>query len=88
MAFTPNTFIRLSAMANSNAAAMWSYRTGDNTAAVVGANYFDPAGAVTGGLGLKDDDVILTQQSDGTDLYEVSVSGAGVVAIVKTNAFA
>lgn len=87
MAFTPNTFIRLSAMANSNAAAMWSYRTGDNTAAVVGANYFDPAAATSGGYGLKDDDIILTQQSDGTDLYEVSVT-AGVVAIIKTNAFA
>ena len=88
MAFTPTTFFRLSAVANSDAAAVWTYRTADNTAAVVGANYFDPAGAITGGLGLKNDDIILAQQSDGTDLYEVTVSGAGVVAIVKTNAFA
>ena len=88
MAFTPNTFFRLSAVANSDAAAIFTYRTADNTATVVGANYFDPAGAVTGGYGLKNDDLILVQQSDGTDFYEVTVSGAGVVAIVKTNAFA
>ena len=87
MAFTPNTFFRLAATANSDAPALFTYRTADNTAAVVGANYFDLAGAVTGGLGLKTLDLILVQQSDGTDFYEVTVT-AGVVAIVKTNAFA
>ena len=87
MAFTPDTFIRLSAVANSDAAAMWTYRTADNTATVVAANYFDLAAATPGGYGLKDDDIIMTQQSDGTDFYEVSVT-AGVVAIIKTNAFA
>lgn len=87
MAFTPSTFIRLSAMANSDAAAMWSYRSTDATATVVAANYFDPAAAITGGLGLKDDDVIFVQQSDGVDFYVVSVT-AGVVAITHTNAFA
>lgn len=88
MAFTASTFIPLSAMANSNAARIFSYRSGDSTATVAASGYFDPAASLTGGLGLKDADVILAQQSDGTDFYEVAVSGAGVVTVALTSAFA
>jgi len=88
MAFSASTFIPLSSMANSNAARIFSYRTDDASAAVVASGYFDDAASLTGGLGLKNADVILAQQSDGTDFYEVAVSGAGVVTIALTNAFA
>lgn len=87
MAFTANTFVPQSALANSDVPRIFSYRTSDNTATVTGANYFDAAADVAGGLGLRDADVILCQQSDGTDFYEVSVT-AGVVAITLTAAFA
>lgn len=87
MAFTPSTFIPLSAMANSNAARIFSYRSGDSSATVAGSGYFDDAASLSGGLGLKDADVILAQQSDGTDMYEVAVSGSGVVTVALTNAF-
>ncbi len=86
MAFSANTFIRLSAQANSDAAAVFVYRTADNEAAVTAANYFNPAAQVTGGLGLKNLDVILVQASDVTAFYEVTVT-AGVVAINLTSAF-
>ena len=88
MAFSASTFIPLSSMANSNAARIFSYRTADTSATTVTSGYFDLAASLTGGLGLKDADVILAQQSDGTDFYEVAVSGAGVVTIALTNAFA
>jgi len=88
MAFSASTFIPLSSMANSNAARIFSYRTADASATVVASGYFDDAASLTGGLGLKNADVILAQQSDGTDFYEVAVSGAGVVTIALTNAFA
>lgn len=87
MAFTANTFVPAGEMGNSNVARTFNYRTGDNTAAVVGANYFDAAAATSGGLGLKNADLIFCQQLDGSDYYEVTVV-AGVVAIVKTLAFA
>ena len=85
MAFTPATFLPLSAQANSDASRMFVYNSADNTATVGGANYFDPA-ALT--LGLKTDDTILVTQSDGTDLYQVAVSGAGVVTLPLSVAFA
>ncbi len=88
MAFTATTFLPLSAQANSDASKMFVYNTADNTAAVTGANYFDAAGAITGGLGLKTDDYILTTQSDGTDLYQVAVSATGVVTLPISIAFA
>ena len=79
MAFTPATFLPLSAQANSDAGRMFVYNTADNTATVVGASYFDPA-ALT--LGLKTDDTILVTQSDGTDLYQVLVNAStGVVTL-------
>lgn len=88
MAFTANTFIRLSAQANSDAAAVFVYRTSaDNLAATKAANYFDDAAATTGGLGLKDADCILVQASDGTSILEVGVA-AGVVTTALANDFA
>lgn len=87
MAFSASTFIPLSAMANSNAARIFSYRSADNSATVAASGYFDPAASLSGGLGLKDADVILAQQSDGTDFYEVAVSGSGVVTVALTSAF-
>jgi len=87
MAFTEGTFLPLSSQANSDASRVFVYNTADNTAAVTGANYFDPAGAVTGGLGLKTDDFILTTQSDGTDYYQVAVSATGVVTLPLSLAF-
>lgn len=78
MAFSASTFLPLSSQANSNASRVWVYNTGDNTATVNGSNYFDPAADT---LGLLDDDVILVTQSDGTDIYQVAVSGAGVVTL-------
>ena len=87
MAFTPATFLPLSSHANSDAASVFVYNTTDATATVVGANYFDDAGAITGGLGLKTDDLIVTTQSDGTDIYQVAVSAVGVVTLPLSLAF-
>ena len=78
MAFTPGTFLPLSSQANSNASRVFVYNTADNTAGVKTVNYFDPAAAT---LGLATDDVILVTQSDGTDIYQVAVSGTGVVTL-------
>jgi hypothetical protein len=86
MAFSASTFIPLSSMANSNAARIFSYRTTDDTATVVAADYFTPAASATGGLGLRDGDVVLCQASDGTDFYEIAVS-SGSASIALTNAF-
>ena len=85
MAFSATAFIPLSAQANSNSSRVFVYNTSDNTAAVVTNGYFDPA-ALT--LGLKDDDFVMVTQSDGTDIYQIAVSGAGVATIGLTNAFA
>ena len=87
MAFTPASYIPMSAQANSDSSRMISYTTADNTATVGGANYFDPAAATTGGLGLSTGDVILCTSSDGTDFYQVAVSGAGVVTLPLSLAF-
>lgn len=89
MAFTSNTFIRLSAQANSDAAAVFVYRSGsDDVATISAANYFDPASQVTGGLGLKNQDCILIQGTDGTTILEMAVDGAGAATVTRTNAFA
>jgi hypothetical protein len=86
MAFSSSTFLPLSAQANSNASRAFVYNTGDNTATVGGANYFDAAADPAGGLGLKTDDYIFCTQSDGTDIYQASVS-AGVVTLALSVAF-
>ena len=88
MAFSASTFIPMSSMANSDAARIFSYRTTDATATVAASGYFDPAADPAGGLGLKNADVILCQQSDGTDFYEVAVTGAGVTTVALTSSFA
>ncbi len=88
MAFTSETFIPMSSMANSDAGRAFSYTTADNTATTEGANYYDSAAAITGGLGLRTGDFIYVTQGDGTDIYQVAVSGAGVVTLPLSVAFA
>ena len=88
MAFSDSTFIPLSAMANSNAARIFSYSSGDTIATIKGSGYFDPAALLTGGLGLKDGDVILTDSATTTSLLKIAVSGAGVVTLASANDFA
>lgn len=74
MAFTPDTFLPLSSMANSNAPRQWGYDTGDTIATVKAANYFDAASATSGGLGLLNGDVILVTASDGTSYLRMVVT--------------
>ena len=88
MAFSASTFIPLSAMANSNAARVFSYSSGDAIATIKGANYFDDAASLTGGLGLKDGDVILTDSATTTSFLKMAVSGAGAATVASANDFA
>lgn len=88
MAFSASTFLPLSSQANSDASSAYMYNTGDSTATVTGANYFDPAAVTTGGLGLKTDDFVFVTASDGTDVYQVAVDASGVVTLPLTVAFA
>ena len=88
MAFSASTFIPGSSMANSNAARIFSYSSGDAIATIKGSGYFDLAASLTGGLGLKDGDVILTDSATTTSFLKVSVSGAGVVTVASANDFA
>lgn len=87
MAFTASTFIPVSAMANSDAARMFSYQSVDTLATIKGANYFDDAASTTGGLGLTDGDVILVAALDGTSFLKMSVS-AGAATLAAANDFA
>lgn len=87
MAFTPASFIPVSAMANSDASRIFSYTTADTLVTAKGANYFDAAADPTGGLGLTDGDVILTTASDGTSLLQVGVT-AGAATTALANDFA
>lgn len=87
MAFTASTFIPVSAMANSDAARIFSYQSLDTLAAIKGANYFDDAASTTGGLGLTDGDVILATGTDGTSFLKMSVS-AGAATVASANDFA
>ncbi len=86
MAFSSSTFLPQSAQANSNASRAFSYNTGDNTATVGGANYFDSAADPAGVLGLKTYDYIFCSHRDGSDIYQLSVS-AGVVTLAVSVAF-
>ena len=47
MAFTKNTFIPQSSMANSDAPRIFSYLSADTLAAMKAANYFDDASSIT-----------------------------------------
>ena len=87
MAFTAETFIPNSSMANSDAPRIFSYATGDTLAAAKGANYFDAAASTTGGLGLKDQDVILVNASDGVSFLSMSVT-AGAATVGAATDFA
>ena len=87
MAFAPEDFIPVSAMANSNASRIFSYTsTGDNLVTVKGANYFDLAADPTGGLGLTDGDVILARASDGVSFLDIAVT-AGAATTASANDF-
>lgn len=87
MAFTADTFIPNSSMANSDASRIFSYTSADTLATIKGANYFDNASAVTGGLGLTDGDVILATASDGVSFLAMSVT-AGAATLGSANDFA
>lgn len=88
MAFEAANFIPLSALANSNAPRQFQYRSSaDNIAAVKASGYFDAAAAATGGLGLKDADIICVQATDGTSLIEV-LDTAGVITTALAVDFA
>ena len=88
MAFTASTFIPVSAMANSDAARIFSYEnTGDTLVTIKGANYFDDAASTTGGLGLTDGDVILVTGSNGTSFLKMTVT-AGAATVASANDFA
>jgi len=87
MALTTDTFIPMSAQGNSNAPRSFSYETTDAIATVEGANYFDALAATTGGYGLQTNDFIFATMSDGTKIYQVSVT-AGVVAVASSLTFA
>ncbi|MDB4261405.1 hypothetical protein N9878_00920 [bacterium] len=90
MAFESSNFIPLSAMANSNAGRMFSYRVGGDTLATVkGVSYFDEAGSPTGGMGLKSGDFILVDASDAQSILFVGVAPTtGVVTVASANDFA
>lgn len=79
MAFKAANFIPLSALANSNAPRQFQYKsTVDNIAAIKASGYFDAAAVTTGGLGLKDADIICAQATDGTSLIQI-LDTAGVI---------
>ncbi len=90
MAFAAANFIPGSAQANSDAPRNFHYKTTvDNLAAVKAASYFDNAALPTGGLGLKDGDIILAKATDGMSFLEVAVaSPSGDVTINAANDFA
>jgi len=88
MAFESENFLPLSSLANSNAPRQFSYSSdSDNLATVKGANYFDNAALTTGGLGLKDGDVIYVKASDASSFLDMAVA-AGVSTVNSANDFA
>lgn len=89
MAFVKDTFIPLSAMANSNAGRMFSYRGTDTLAASKASGYFDEAASLTGGLGLKSGDFILIDATDGQSILFMGVNpSTGVTTVASANDFA
>ena len=81
MALTEETFLPLSAQANSDAPRMFAYSTGDAIAVVEAANYFDSfftaSQTATG-------DVLLAVMSDGTKLYNLTVDRDAETVAVST----
>ena len=92
MAFEKDNFIPLSAMANSNAGRLFSYRSAaDTLAAVKAASYFDAAAVsnVSAGMGLRSGDFILVDASDGQSFLFIGVvSATGVTTTASANDFA
>ena len=67
MALVTDDFLPLSAMANSDAVRMWTYKSAtDNAAAIETANYFDNS-AIAGVV--KEGDVLLCTATDATKFY-------------------
>ena len=86
MAFSANTFLPLSSMANSNAPRHFSYTTPDAKATVVASGYFNDAAAT---LGLKKSDIIWSVDANGgtetfTTIFIDAISAAGVVTVLST----
>ena len=86
MAFTKNTFLPLSGMANSDAPRHFSYTTADAKATVVAANYFNGAAAT---LGLKQGDIIWSVDAKGgtetfTMIFVDAVDAAGDVTVLSS----
>ena len=81
MAFTEETFVPLSAQANSDAPRMMAYATADTIATVETASYFDgffaSSQTATG-------DVLLCVMSDGTKLYNLTVDRDAETVAVST----
>lgn len=82
MALVKSNFIPASAMANSNAGRLFSYRTTDDAIAAVKAkSYFDEVADFVGG-GLHSGDFILVDATNGQSYLFVGVAPAtGVVTV-------
>ena len=86
MAFTLNNFARLGT-ANSNAPAVFTYRTNDAEAVVEGAGYFNAMSDVLN----VGDMIIIHLDADGTDTLEqtwVTANASGVVTVQGLGTFA
>jgi hypothetical protein len=78
MAFTPATFVPLSAMANSDAPRHYVYKTSDAIATVQAANYF-----LTRYQNLAADDIILVFAGDAQYTLRVTASTSSTVTVVN-----
>lgn len=82
--FTPDTFLPLSSMANSNAPRHWTYTTADSKATVVASGYFDEVASV-----LNVGDLIWSVDANGgtqtfTLVFVDAISAAGVVTTLSS----
>lgn len=86
MAYSANTFVPLSSMANSNSTRMFTYATADAKATIVASGYFDAAAANNG---LQQGDIIWSVSSNGgTETFEaifVDAITAGVVTTLSSS---
>jgi hypothetical protein len=81
MAFTQETFVPLSAQANSDAPRMMAYSTADNAAATETASYFDGFFAASQ---CATGDVLLAVMSDATKMYKLTVDRDAETLAVST----
>lgn len=84
MAFTANTFLPMSSMANSNAPRHWTYTTPDAKATVVASGYFNDAATL-----LQVGDLIWSVDANGgtetfTLVFVDAISAAGVVTTLSS----